>query len=123
MKIFSKKITKESNDVVFVGANMPLQSNVYLTLYSIATGISKSKIVSNLVSNFKEQTEIEISLEELINQVAVKASEAFKIESKKVGFSTTKFYNEMHSQLNKKGIDGATCTEIINNVKNEAKHK
>jgi len=129
MGIFRKNITKESNDVVFVGANLPLQVNTYLTIYSIATGISKSKIIANLVTQFKEGISFEkgmendMSLDELIEQVAVKGSSSFTIEYKKSGFSSTKFFNDMRTELSKKGIDEKTCTKIINKVKNEAKHK
>lgn len=123
MGIFRKHISKEPNDTVFVGANVPLHINTYLTLYSIASSISKSKLITNLIAQLKEDTEEELDLNKLIAQVSAKGYVSYEIERTKTPFSNIKFFNDMKNELLKKGIDNDTCQTIINNVKNEAKHK
>lgn len=123
MGIFKKNISNNPNTTIFVGANLPLQVNMYLTLYSLATGISKSKLIANLVSQFQETTVVDMSIDTLIVEVAKKGFASFCIECKHPSFSSVKFFNDMKKELLKKGIDSKTCLSVIQKVKDETKHQ
>lgn len=121
MGIFKKTLSKSEDNSTFVGAYIPLQVNTYLTIYSLATGISKQKLIINLITQFNQDTEQDMSVNELIEQVALKGFETWGIESKKNNYSQNSFFNKMYNELSKKGIDYETCQNIIKKVKDETK--
>lgn len=124
MGVFKKNIAKKNGkDTIFVGANVPLQANMYLTLYSLATGTSKSQLIANLTKQFQETFQEEISTADLVKLVAANGVKLLELESKKTNFSSIKFFNEMKKELLKKGVLSETADLIIINIKDETKHQ
>lgn len=116
MTLFSKKAKNKDKDAKMVGGYIPLALNTYLTLYSMATEESKNTIFTNLIQNWKEELEEDLSLDVLIEDVREKAVDVYRRKRSRKGFLFTAFFNKMKKELEDKGIDAKSILLIMKGI-------
>ncbi len=118
--LFSKKHTVKEKAVKFVGVNLPLPLNSYLTLYSIAMSTSKSPLICNQIEEWKEIQEELMPIEELIDLVVEKAMEECPEKDKRIEGALLYFLKRLKKELVQKGIEDEVIRKILKKVRHEA---
>ena len=116
MTLFSKKHTVKEKAVKFVGVNLPLPLNSYLTLYSIATSTSKSAVICNQMDEWKDTQEELMPIEEVIELVVEKAMEECPEKNNRI----KGFLKRLEDELIKKRIEEEIIGLILKKVQHEA---
>lgn len=102
-----------------VGASLPLLIHNYITLYTLAKGMSKTKIFKNLlddwISSQKERGETE---EELISKIIYRANAQWRVEKarRRSGKPFSQFIKELEDELYYKGLSEVYVKAVINGV-------
>lgn len=120
MTLFSKKNTVKEKAVKFVGVNIPLPLNSYLTLYAIATSSSKSALICNQMDEWKETQEELMPIEEVIKLVVENVMKECPPKSKKIEGALIHFLKRVKTELIQKGIEEALINKITKKVMYEA---
>lgn len=93
-----------------VGAAMPLQFCNYMTLYALAKGITKSRIIREGLEVWKRNNQSE---EELIQEIIWAAQATYR--SKK-GMSLISFKDQLRRELKSKGLDSQQIKTIVEGI-------
>ena len=120
MTLFSKKHTVKEKAVKFVGVNIPLPLNSYLTLYSIATSTSKSALICNQMDEWKENQEELVPIEEVIQLVVENVMKGYNEKGKRISGTLLHFLKKVRKELIQKGIEKEVINKITKKVRHEA---
>jgi hypothetical protein len=117
-----KKHAKEINrkDTAFVGIRVSDEVGSFLTLYSLAMGITKSSIITDLLDTWMEEQEIDE--EKLYDEIVERSWEAWKNLPKK----HTTFYgycNMLRTEFKFRGIAPEVIDIIVKKLINAKKIK
>lgn len=98
---------------------MPLRVSNYLEVYSLARGISKSKILTELIQNFiYEKTSLGATEDELILDIAKRTSkEWMKRKSRYSSLTFGNYKKGLEKELHRKGLSSLQIDKIIENIK------
>jgi len=110
------KVTSGRPGYRVVGASLPLQTHNYITLYTLAKGMSKTKILKNLLDDWmSSQKESE---EELIAKIIHRANAQWRIEKarKRSGKPYNLFIKDLEEELLYKGLSEVYVEAIIDGV-------
>jgi len=121
MTLFSRKSVTKNGEVKFVGVQIPLQVNSYLTLYALAAAGSKSAIIQEQLELWKEEHEVTESIGSLIEKISTKAIKTFKDKIIQNETSLKKFLFDVKKELSTKGIDNDSIILILEAIRNGAK--
>ena len=91
MTLFSRKLSSKEKEVKFVGVHLPLPLNSYLTLYSLTMEQSKSSIICDALSDWKEIFIKEFPLSKMIEVLAKKALDSYDKKGIKIGLTFHSF--------------------------------
>ena len=117
MTVFNKKIIENIQERKFVGANLPLQIYSYLAMRCIDLDVSKSSIINVVLQKWKEEMEQAVSIESLVENIALKAVHVFSESKKKqIVFRAT-----LSTELEKKGVDKGSINLILKRFDGETK--
>ena len=100
----------------FMGAYFPTKTHNYLTLFTLAKGISKTKILKNLVDDWaiiQRKTDTE---DDLIKKIIHRANAQWKVETKRRTRSKksfNEFIQDLKEELANKGLDEEYIKSII----------
>ena len=101
-----------------VGVHLPLQVHSFLTLYSLAKGVSKSTLFKSLISKWIVQQKKEESDNDLILEIAQRSSMLWKInKSTNVLLSFTVFKRDIEKELLQKGISETYVKLILTEIR------
>ncbi len=120
MTLFSKKHTVKEKAVKFVGVNLPLPLNSYLTLYSIAFITSKSALICNQMDEWEDTQKGLVPIEEIIQLVVENVMKGYTERDKKVSGTLVNFLKKLKEELIQKGIEKETINKITKKVRHEA---
>lgn len=93
-----------------VGAAMPLQFCNYMTLYVLAKGITKSRIIREVLEVWKRNNQSE---EELIQEIICAAQATYR--SKK-GMSLISFKDQLRKELKSKRLNSEQIKNIVEGI-------
>lgn len=102
-----------------VGASLPLPMHNYLTLYTLSIGMSKTKVIKNLLEDWitihKEKEPEEV----LITKIIFRANAQWRKEKarKRSGKSFSQFIIELEDELTHKGLSEVYVKAIIEGVR------
>lgn len=99
-----------------VGVQVPLQSHNFLTLYSLAKGISKAHLLQTLIDDWEKDFEGEES--NLIKELSNRINEEWKVRIKehpKASFN--EFKNLLEKELFWKGLTAKQIDIILKQIK------
>jgi len=119
MKILSKT-NKNNKPTSFVGTQVDVPIGVYISLYCMAKGISKSSFIRGLVERFFKSDRY-IEKDDLLNLVIQRAKKKWILrKSEAVNKETFDDYVDcLKQELCDKGIDAETRVKIANGFKDE----
>ncbi len=117
-----KKHTKvaRSKEASFIGLYVKKEVASFLNLYSLAKGITKSEIMSKLISDWKYDRLRDCTDDELITEIAKSSLEAFHTLPKR----NTTFYsfcNMLRVELKNRGLTQTVIDEIVKQTTDEKK--
>lgn len=115
-------VLKESNqrdDYKLVGASLPLQVHSYLTLYCLAKGVSKTKIIKGLLENWIacQVTTHGTSPAELVLCIIKRAGVQWKARKASGKMSFKEFKESLQAELTEKGVSEDVIASILNGIK------
>ena len=114
MKILKTKQKKTSSEGRFMGAYLSPQIDSYLSLYSIAKGLTKSMILRGLMQQWYSKERKANSEYQLIQKIIGTAQHEFEIRKKQPGgCSLDSFKQELAIELTNKRIDNDHIATII----------
>ena len=115
MSILRKKVKKEDiNENKFVGGIVPRQFADYLTLYTLAYGVTKSSILTEVLKYWI----VSLSEEVLLESIAKRAYIAWKESDKTFG----DFLTDISLEFDKKGLNkySVVLTKLIKDEKKKS---
>lgn len=114
-------LLKESNqrdDYKLVGASLPLQVHSYLTLYCLAKGVSKTKIIKELVENWiAQQTVAHGTTAELVLCIIKRAGVQWKAKKASGKMSFKEFKESLQKELTEKGVSEPIIISILTGIR------
>lgn len=113
MKIFTKKNSEGNKNAKFVGAYVPTNLYIYLSLYTIVNGLSKTEVINSVLEDWFANEVKQVSQKQLIKDV-VKTVLIPKWEdavTKRVKID--KFITQISDELQKQGFDETFIANII----------
>jgi hypothetical protein len=117
MKILGVR-TDRKIDFTHVGASLPSHVDHYLTLYSLAKRVTKSKIIGELLYNWIEGQNEENTIENLLNDIIHRSTSNWKLKkAKHGGVSIIKYKKELADELSSKGLLEEEIYKIISKIK------
>jgi len=119
MKILGIRKDRRVN-FTHVGASLPSRVNNYLTLYSMAKKVTKSKLIGELLDDWiHKQEEMGAVIEQLLNEIKQDCLLQWKLKKAKHGdrVSLLKYKKELSEDLTSKGVSEDTIYEIISEIK------
>jgi hypothetical protein len=108
---------ENKTDSKLVGVLMPISANNYITLYSLAKGVTKSKIFKPLIEDWLEQQQNKESDEDLLQEIVQRVDTLWKVRksnNKKLQFKT--FRDELEKELAGKGLKEEQIEFIIKEI-------
>jgi len=115
------KINDKRSGYKLIGAMMPPWVHIYMTLYSLAKGTTKSKIITKLLEEWMEQEpEYAILIEKLVNRLVLKWN---AIKSSKLDITFTEYIKDVERELIAKGIPENDVKTIIKKTEQYEKNK
>jgi len=103
---------------------MPLRVTNYLEAYSLAKGVSKSRILASLIETWMTNQEVDGQTENaLLITIARRASKEWQIRKKKYPFIKSNDYKSgLTREFRKKGLSNSQITTILDKIRwNEQK--
>jgi len=118
MPVYLKKKAKPDNEeTTLLGAQVPNSVSIYLSLFCIADGITKSSIIAQLINKWHKKAKKKFSEKDLIELIAKRGWIAWKErKNKKKIFSA--YIKELEREIRGK-LPPEMVSEIIQLVKNE----
>jgi hypothetical protein len=116
MTVFPIKYKREGYKLA--GTSLPLQAHNYLVLYTLAKGITKSKILTNLINNWIETQKGRQSEQKLIQDIVQRIESQWKVKKaidKKLLFEEYK--ETLHEAFTDKGLTETQINLILKSVK------
>jgi DNA-binding PadR family transcriptional regulator len=108
-------VEKKRPGYKLVGASLPLAIHNYLTLYTLSKGISKTKILKNLIEDWiiihqKKETE-----EDLLKKIIYRVNAQWKIEKgrRRNKKQFEQFISDLKEELVEKGLTDDFVKSII----------
>jgi hypothetical protein len=113
MKIFTKKNSEGNKTAKFVGAYVPTNLYIYLSLYTIVNGLSKTEVLNSLLNDWyseevKSTTEKQL-IKDTVKTVLIPKWE--EVAKKKVKIDT--FITQISEELKKQGFDETLIANMI----------
>lgn len=100
-----------------VGASMPPQVHIYLTLYILAKGIGKTDIVGDLLKDWVEERRKEISEEELVKELTDRMQKKWwELKKGKTTLTFDDFKIKITQELVSRGLPDDYIVKVLNNV-------
>ena len=119
MSILSKPRTNEEKGDVFIGITVPKEVASYLSMYSLCTGKTKSKIIRGLLLKWKEEKQKKLTINDLVTLIAKKALNIWETNNengKKENYNT--FKKLLSIELKTRGLE-KYIDEILNKMIND----
>jgi len=119
MSILKKNIDKEkTKDTSFLGIHFPKEDAIFLSLYSLSTGESKSTIIKSFLNSWLEEKRKTITVEKLIEDTAIRAYQIWENpDGKRTNFQT--FKKLLKNELRYRGLNIRTINKILNIIIDE----
>ena len=114
------KHSKEDRNVItdFIGVRVPNEIGSFLTLYSLAEGITKSKIILNLLVEWKQGRQREVTVEELYDKIAKRSLESWR-HRKQRSVTFYSYCNLLRIELKNRGVNETLVNKLIKMLINE----
>lgn len=102
-----------------VGASLPEEIHNYLTLFTIARGITKTKILKDLLESWIDSQQEKDSDEALIKKIVHRANAQWRTERTRRRNPKTfdKFRHELYDELVYKGLTDYHINQILEGIK------
>lgn len=101
------------------GVSLPLPAHNYLVLYTLAKGITKSRILTNLINNWIKRQKEKEPEEKLFKDIAQRCSETWKIKKANNGdyISFKEYKKELYDEFTNKGLTDEQFASILKGIK------
>jgi len=97
-----------------VGVQVPPRVHNYLTLYTLARGITKAELLSALIEGWMEGYKANMSEKELIKELSKRIDIEWKeLKQKKPRANFDEFKSRLKYELTKKGLEEQQIAEIL----------
>ncbi|OQC55966.1 MAG: hypothetical protein BWX51_02163 [Bacteroidetes bacterium ADurb.Bin012] len=107
-------VKSKRDDYKLVGVQVTPRVHNYLTLYTLAKGITKAELFLMLIEQWMEQTDSSMSEKELTKELFERINKEWKeLKLKKPRSNFDEFKTRLKSELLKKGLEERQVTEII----------
>jgi len=117
MAIFSND---KRNSYKLIGASLPPWVHIYMTLYALAKGTTKSQIISKLLNEWMEkEPEYSILIEKLVDRLIINWN---GIKTAKLDITFVEYLKSAEMELLTKGIPENDVKTIIKKV-NQKQHE
>lgn len=115
MVLLKSKKQDLKKDTGFIGASMPRETVSFLSLFCLATGVTKTSILQRLLYRWTKQQKENYSEKELIKRVVNRALDAWIVFPKKnANFAT--FKNCLEIEFKNRGIDKHVIDIILKDL-------
>jgi len=122
MKIFTKKNSEGVKTAKFVGAYVPTNLYVYLTLYGIVNSLSKTEIINSLLDDwYNDVTKHQVSEKELVQETVKLVLIPKWEDAKKRKVKSEKFITQITEELKKQGFDETFIANMIKIFRHDTK--
>jgi len=122
MKIFTKKNSEGNKTAKFVGAYVPTNLYVYLTLYGIVNGTSKTEVLNSLLDDwYNDASKNQASERELIKETVELVLIPKWEDAKKRRIKSEKFIVQITEELSKQGFDETFISNMIKIFRHDTK--
>lgn len=107
-------VKSKRDDYKLVGVQVTPRVHNYLTLYTLAKGITKAELFLMLIEQWMEQTDPSMSEKELTKELFERTCKEWKeLKLKKARANLEDFKARLKYELAKKGLDERQITEIL----------
>ncbi len=111
-------VQRKKKETRLVGAHLPLQAYGYISLYSLAKGLTKNKIFMDLIDNWATEQKAKEPDHNLFMEIAERINIRWDADKKvNPSASFTKFKEVVSQELKNKGIDTTYITAILEEIK------
>jgi len=118
-------INSKRKDYRLMGAHLSLWVHSYMTLYALAKGTSKSKLIITLIEDWVVKEKEKASSEDLINELVKRLTIKWKgLKTSKYNITFVEYTTDIQVELIKKGISEKDVNRIIEKLEyNETNKK
>ena len=117
----SNKITTAERD--FVGVWISRQSNSFLSLFALSTGVSKSKVIRDMAEKWAEKEKNDHIVQDLITVVTEKYQRAWEDRKQLFGITDTNrfiiYKEDLAIRFKRRGIKEHHIEQIIAGIHDE----
>lgn len=112
------KVTSSRPGYRLVGVSLPPPTHNYLTLHTLAKGMSKTKVLKNLLDDWIAAQKEKEPEEELIAKIIYRANAQWRVEKarKRSGKPFSQFIKELEDELIYKGLSEVYVSAIIDGI-------
>lgn len=98
----------------FVGVYLPLQTSLYLTLFSLSNEVTKSSILQSIVSDWITEIANKNPESEMIQEIGELTIQRWKeIKKERLYMTPEKYTAELIAELKKKGLPKQIIKQIL----------
>lgn len=100
-----------------VGVYVPLQVSYFLTLFTLSRGVSKSKVLQDLLENWKQKMEEDHPEKELIKDIIQRANMQWRgKKATGLNMSFNQFKDKIKYELTTAGLTESHVSRILNGL-------